>query len=469
MALSTEVVPDQAKTEAVEAHVIWMTTGLSCDGDSVAMTSAVNPSLEDIITQAIPGMPKVIVHNPVLAYENGPEFIEWWWRAERGEIDPFVLCVEGSVPNEDLSGEGYWAAIGDDPETGQPITTNEWIDRLAPKAAAVVAIGTCATYGGIPAMKNNPTGAMGVADYLGWSWKSKAGLPIVNIPGCPAQPDNMTEVLLYLALHLAGRAPVPDLDEQLRPRWLFGRTVREGCNRAGFVEQGNFATEYGDDPRCLVKLGCKGPVVKCNVPVRGWGGRVRRLPERRRHLHGVHDARLPRQVHAVHGPGPVRQRGRELRAVLDRAGHQVLPQPQHQEQVRQGAGVAQALAAPAHRLPAAQLLVGPRASEGGREMATVETPRGDQKVMVKEMSWDPITRIVGSLGIHTEIDFENREVLMLQHLDDLPGLRHLHEGDRSPRRPLHHQPHLRHLRRQPLHVLVPESEHGVWREAAAPR
>ena len=99
MALSAEVVPDQAKTEAVEAHVIWMTTGLSCDGDSVAMTSAVNPSLEDIITQAIPGMPKVIVHNPVLAYENGPDFIEWWWRAERGELDPFVLCVEGSVPN----------------------------------------------------------------------------------------------------------------------------------------------------------------------------------------------------------------------------------------------------------------------------------------------------------------------------------------------------------------------------------
>ena len=84
MALATEFVPDQKTTEAVEAHVIWMTTGLSCDGDSVAMTSAVNPSLEDIILQTIPGMPKVIVHNPVLAYENGPEFIEWWWRAERG-------------------------------------------------------------------------------------------------------------------------------------------------------------------------------------------------------------------------------------------------------------------------------------------------------------------------------------------------------------------------------------------------
>jgi hydrogenase small subunit len=119
-------------------------------------------------------------------------------------------------------------------------------------------------------MKNNPTGAMGVPDYLGWSWKSKAGLPVVCIPGCPAQPDNMTETLLYLALHLAGLAPAPELDEALRPKWLFGRTVREGCNRAGFAEQGEFATEYGSDHRCLVKLGCKGPVVKCNVPVRGW-------------------------------------------------------------------------------------------------------------------------------------------------------------------------------------------------------
>ena len=129
-----------------------------------------------------------------------------------------------------------------------------------------MAVGTCATYGGIPAMKNNPTGAMGLPDYLGWKWKSKAGLPVVCIPGCPAQPDNMTETLLYLALHLAGLAPAPELDEQLRPTWLFGRTVREGCNRAGFAEQGDFATEYGSDHRCLVKLGCKGPVVKCNVP-----------------------------------------------------------------------------------------------------------------------------------------------------------------------------------------------------------
>ena len=196
--MATEFVDNQAETEAVTAHVIWMTTGLCCDGDSVAMTSATNPSLEDIITGAIPGMPKVVVHNPVLAYEVGDEFMQAWYDAEAGKLDPFVLVLEGSIPNEKINGEGHWTGIGDDPETGQPITTNEWIDRLAPKAAAVVAVGTCATYGGIPAMKNNPTGAMGLPDYLGWKWKSKAGLPIVCIPGCPAQPDNMTETLMYL-------------------------------------------------------------------------------------------------------------------------------------------------------------------------------------------------------------------------------------------------------------------------------
>ena len=79
MATQTEFVPGQQKTEAITAHVIWMTTGLSCDGDSVAMTSAKNPSLEDIVTGVIPGKPRVVVHNPVLAYELGEEFKQAWY------------------------------------------------------------------------------------------------------------------------------------------------------------------------------------------------------------------------------------------------------------------------------------------------------------------------------------------------------------------------------------------------------
>ena len=108
-------------------------------------------------------------------------------RSGGGRLDPFVLVVEGSIPNEKIKKEGYWAGLGTDPTTGQPITTCEWIDRLTPKALAVIACGTCATYGGIHAMEGNPTGCMGLADYLGWGWKSKAGLPIVNVPGFGAR------------------------------------------------------------------------------------------------------------------------------------------------------------------------------------------------------------------------------------------------------------------------------------------
>ena len=87
----------QKQTEAITAHVLWMTTGLSCEGDSVAMTSATNPSLEDIILQAIPGMPKVVVHNQVVDYAVGQEYAQAWFDAENGELDPFVLVIEGSL------------------------------------------------------------------------------------------------------------------------------------------------------------------------------------------------------------------------------------------------------------------------------------------------------------------------------------------------------------------------------------
>lgn len=266
--------------EVTDIHVIWMDTGLGCGGESVAVTSATNPSIEDVVLGALPGMPNVHLHNLVLDFNNGDEFMEAWYKAERGELDPFVLVMEGSIPNEEAIADtgGYWAGLGTrDGAFSQPITTNEWIDRLSPQAAAVVCVGTCATNGGIPAMKNNPTGAMGMQDYLGKDWTSKLGVPIVNIPGCPAQPDNMTETLLYLIFQLAGASPMIPLDDEHRPEWLFNRTVHESCNRAAFYEQGDFAEEYGSH-KCLVKLGCDGPVVYCNVPRRGWQNGVGGCP-----------------------------------------------------------------------------------------------------------------------------------------------------------------------------------------------
>lgn len=265
------------KSDIPEIDVLWITAGLSCDGDTIAMTGATQPSIEDLVRGMIPGIPKVNFHNPVLAYENGDEFLQFFYDADAGKIDPFILVVEGSIPNEKNKAEGYWAAMGTDRETGQPITTCEWIDRLAPKSWAALAAGTCATYGGIHAMAGNPTGCMGLADYLGWQWKSKAGVPIVNVPGCPVQPDNFMETLLYLLRQAAGNAPMIPLDEALRPKWIFGQTVHEGCDRGGYYEQADFAPRYGD-PQCIVKQGCWGPVVQCNVGKRGWMGGVGGCP-----------------------------------------------------------------------------------------------------------------------------------------------------------------------------------------------
>src|ERR1700759_4392028 len=267
----------QKAPAVAEVHILWITAGLSCDGDSVSVTAAMQPSIEDVLLGAIPGLPKVHLHNPVLAYECGDDFMKYFYMAEEGNLEPFVLVVEGSIPNEKIKAEGYWAALGTNPHTGQPITTCEWIDRLAPKALAIVAAGTCATYGGIHAMMGNPTGCMGLADYLGWKWKSNAGIPIVCVPGCPVQPDNMTETILYLLNMQAGRAPMIPLDDALRPAWLFGQTVHEGCDRGGFYEQADFADAYGS-PLCIVKLGCWGPVVQCNVGKRGWIGGIGGCP-----------------------------------------------------------------------------------------------------------------------------------------------------------------------------------------------
>jgi hydrogenase small subunit len=259
-------------------NVLWIPAGLSCDGDSVALTAAMQPSIEEIALGFLPGLPKVKFHWPLIEYSlGGAEFLKAFFAAERGELDPFVLVIEGSIANESIKAEGYWTGFGNEPGGDQPITFAGWIDRLAPKAYAVLAAGTCATYGGIHAMAGNPTGAMGILDYLGWDWKSSAGVPIICVPGCPTQPDNLSETILYLLWQAAGNAPMIPLDEAGRPKWLFGATVHEGCDRGGYYEQGDFATTY-DSPKCLVKLGCWGPVVKCNVTKRGWMGGVGGCP-----------------------------------------------------------------------------------------------------------------------------------------------------------------------------------------------
>jgi len=249
-------------------YLIWMVGG-SCDGCTVAVSGATHPRVEHLLSGIIPGLPRVELIHTVVSVEVGPEWTHNLFMAERGELDaPYLICWEGSIMDESIAGEGYWMGLGEDPQTGRQITSLEWLDRLSPGAAAVVAVGTCATWGGIPAAKGNVTNSMGVMDYLGKDYRSAFGVPVVNVPGCSPIGDNVLETAAAVCLFLNGLAPLPEFDELGRPAWLFGETVHRHCPRAGYYEEGVFAVEYGDK-ECLVELGCWGPVVQCNIAERG--------------------------------------------------------------------------------------------------------------------------------------------------------------------------------------------------------
>ncbi len=255
-------------------HAYWL-AGMSCDGCSVAVTGATAPSVEDLLTGRLPGLPRLVLHHPVISVEAGEAFVKNYELAAEGKLNaPYVVIYEGSIANEDLAAEtgGYWCAMGvsamADSNEGKPTTTADWLKRLAPGAAAVIAIGTCATWGGIPAAVGNPTGAMSVMDFLGEDYRSALGLPVVNVPGCSPIGDNFTETVATVLLFLNGFGPLPQFDELGRPAWLFNETVHRRCVRAGYYEEGVFAHEYGDK-ECLVEIGCWGPVVQCNITSRG--------------------------------------------------------------------------------------------------------------------------------------------------------------------------------------------------------
>ncbi|HWG73696.1 MAG TPA: hypothetical protein VG184_06545 [Acidimicrobiales bacterium] len=238
-------------------YLIWLGGG-SCDGCTVAVTGGTRPSLEQLLAGGIPGIPKVELIHTDFSLESGAEWIENLVMAEHGELDaPYLLTWEGSVMDESLAGTGHWGGLGHDPEDGRQLTSRDWLDRLAPGAAALIAIGTCATWGGIPAAKGNPTGATGVGARLGPGYRSELDFPVINVPGCAPAGGNYLETVVKL-LHFAnGLGPRLELDSLGRPAWLFrhGAAVVE-CN----MDERGAIDGYGG----CIKLG--GICIHCTMP-----------------------------------------------------------------------------------------------------------------------------------------------------------------------------------------------------------
>lgn len=235
------------------AYVVWVGCG-GCDGCTMSVLGATSPTLEELLTGDLTNIPSIDLIHPVLSLESGSEYVSRLEDAASGRLHPFLLVVEGSLFDERLAGAGCFSGLG--ARGGQPIASEEWILRLAAKAAAVMAIGTCATWGGVPAARGNVTGAMGLSTLLGRGFRSREGLPIVNVPGCAPSGDAFIETLAYVFLHLAGLVPL-ELDELGQPRWLYSSSTPLKSQDLSWR------------PRVV-----PGDTAKCPVPERGWINRV---------------------------------------------------------------------------------------------------------------------------------------------------------------------------------------------------
>jgi hydrogenase small subunit len=159
----------------------------------------------------------------------------------------YVLVVEGAIPTKE---NGIYCRVG-----GR--TALETVKKVAARAAAVISIGSCASWGGVPSADPNPTGAVGTNKII-------TDKPVVNLPGCPANPYN----LLGTVLQFATFGTLPALDDLGRPKFAYARTIHEDCPRRPHFDAGRFAQKFGDDGHrqgyCLYKLGCKGPQTHAN-------------------------------------------------------------------------------------------------------------------------------------------------------------------------------------------------------------
>ena len=226
--------------------VIWVELQ-DCAGNSEALLRSDGPKIDEIILDII----SLEFHETLMA-PSGHQAEKQLEEAIEHYKGKYLLFVEGAIP---VGAGKEWCTIGASGETFE-----EHLHRLSKDAAAVVAVGSCATYGGIPAAAPNPTGAVGVMDVLN-------GKPIINIPACPANPSNMVGVILHFVL----TGQVPELDSLLRPKFAFGYRIHDNCERRGHFDAGEFVEEWGDvgaqNNFCLYKMGCKGPMTFNNCSI----------------------------------------------------------------------------------------------------------------------------------------------------------------------------------------------------------
>ncbi len=245
--------PEKLVAKALEAKsrlpVIWLEFQ-DCAGCSEALTRSQSPTLIDLVLNQI-----TVEYHETLSAAAGFQVEEAKIAAMEKYAGKYILVVEGSVSPKD---GGVYCTIG-----GK--SSVDILKEAAAGAAAIIATGNCATFGGLPKANPDPTGAVSVMDII----KDK---PIVNIPGCPAIPEVFTGTLAHFLVF----GSLPELDHLLRPMPFYGKTVHDRCLRRPFYEAGKFANTFDDEGAregyCLYKLGCKGPTTYNACASMKWSG-----------------------------------------------------------------------------------------------------------------------------------------------------------------------------------------------------
>jgi hydrogenase small subunit len=244
--LSAQVAKALQKTE--KPVLVWLEFQ-DCCGNTESFLRASRPTVANIVLDTL----SVDYHETIMA-AAGSQAHEALQKTVGDRKGQYLVVVEGSIPTFQ---NGAYCTIG-----GR--TALELAREVCGGAAATIAMGTCAAYGGLPAASPNPTGALGVRDAV-------PGLKhLVNLPACPANAENITALLVHYLTFKAW----PPLDQYLRPLFAYGKLIHDNCERRAHYDAGQYVEAWGDEGHragyCLYKMGCKGPVTSQNCPRVRW-------------------------------------------------------------------------------------------------------------------------------------------------------------------------------------------------------
>ena len=250
-----------AMKEGMQKHpVIWI-QGQGCTGCSVSILNTVNPSIKQVLLDII----SMEFHPTIMACE-GQTAMEHMYAVAEKYKGKFFLAVEGAVP---MAADGKYCVIGEmhgADGKAREITMLDAVTELGAMSGGVLALGTCAAYGGIPAAEGNVTEATGVGAVF-----EKKGIktPVVNIPGCPPHPDWMVGSIAYVLT----QGSLPELDGDGRPTLFFGENIHENCPYVDMFDNSEFAETF-TSKGCRYEIGCKGPSANADCFKRRWNGGV---------------------------------------------------------------------------------------------------------------------------------------------------------------------------------------------------